>query len=266
MDLNLDHYNLNDLMKLFKIQEINTNTLKQAKRIVYKVHPDKSNLDSSIYIFFSKAYKLLEQIYLYKNKKTIYSHEEQETNNDILKFSNTKEFSYHFNRLFEKTYIRENEGHGEWLKQETNIVQAKNIDEMNNIIKERKRNSRTVVKKEDIGAAAQNIHYELVDSNNGFFGNKLTGNLKYDDIKNVHGESIIPVTEEDIRNNYNSLDEYQKIRNQNIKIANPERITRENERKEEEQNTKRVFELLKKDETYKKMNDNFISNFKRIIN
>ena len=47
---------------------------------------------------------------------------------------------------------------------------------------------------------------------------------------------------------------------------NPERITRENERKEEEQNTKRVFDLLKKDETYKKMNDNFISNFKRIIN
>ena len=43
LDLDLDHYSLEDLYKLFNIPEyeLSEQSLKNAKQIVYKMHPDK---------------------------------------------------------------------------------------------------------------------------------------------------------------------------------------------------------------------------------
>ena len=69
LDLNIQNYNLNDLLNLFKL---NTNfteeDLKNAKKIVLKIHPDKSKLDKKYFLFFSSAYKILFQLYNFKNR------------------------------------------------------------------------------------------------------------------------------------------------------------------------------------------------------
>ena len=59
LDLDLDHYSLEDLYRLFNIYDcvINEPNLKTAKQIVLKMHPDKSRLDAKYFLFFSKAYK-----------------------------------------------------------------------------------------------------------------------------------------------------------------------------------------------------------------
>jgi hypothetical protein len=64
MDLNLDHYSLEDLLKLFKLPEQFTEAdLKEARKRVVAVHPDKSGLDKEYFIFFHKAYSLLSSVH-----------------------------------------------------------------------------------------------------------------------------------------------------------------------------------------------------------
>jgi len=46
IDLNIDNYNLHDLLNLFKLDfDFNEDDMKQAKRVVLKTHPDKSKMD-----------------------------------------------------------------------------------------------------------------------------------------------------------------------------------------------------------------------------
>ena len=67
LDLNISNYNFQDLLSLFKMEsDFTTQELKSAKAIVYKVHPDKSGLDKSYFLFFSKAYKMLYQIHQFR--------------------------------------------------------------------------------------------------------------------------------------------------------------------------------------------------------
>ena len=45
IDLNLENYSLDDILDLFKLPyQFTEQHLKQAKRIVYQTHPDKSDL------------------------------------------------------------------------------------------------------------------------------------------------------------------------------------------------------------------------------
>ena len=61
LDLDINNYSLNDLYKLFNIDDnfLTDISLKDAKQIVLKMHPDKSKLDAKYFLFFSKAYKTL---------------------------------------------------------------------------------------------------------------------------------------------------------------------------------------------------------------
>ena len=78
LDLNIQNYNLNDLLNLFKL---NTNfteeELKNAKKIVLKTHPDKSNLDKKYTI--DKLKELLKS-----NNSRTYAITDTLTQNDLL--------------------------------------------------------------------------------------------------------------------------------------------------------------------------------------
>ena len=64
LDLNIDNYTLTDVLTLFKIPvAFNEHHLKSAKKQVLKMHPDKSNLPKEYFLFFTKAYRILHQIY-----------------------------------------------------------------------------------------------------------------------------------------------------------------------------------------------------------
>ena len=54
LDLNLDNYELADLLELFKLDyDFGHDDLKQAKRMVLQTHPDKSKLPKEYFLFFS---------------------------------------------------------------------------------------------------------------------------------------------------------------------------------------------------------------------
>jgi len=57
MDLDINNYNLDDLLNLFKISaHFGESDLKRAKQIVLKTHPDKSGLPSEYFLFFYKLF------------------------------------------------------------------------------------------------------------------------------------------------------------------------------------------------------------------
>ena len=72
LDLDINNYELQDIYNLFQIHNhsLTTETMKQAKQIVLKMHPDKSKLDQKYFLFFSSAYKKLHAIYEFQNKST----------------------------------------------------------------------------------------------------------------------------------------------------------------------------------------------------
>ena len=70
LDLNINNYKFTDLLNLFQIPySYNKNDLEKVKEQTSKMHPSKSKLKDDFFMFFSKAYKLLESVYSYREKK-----------------------------------------------------------------------------------------------------------------------------------------------------------------------------------------------------
>jgi len=151
MDLDINNYELNDILRLFKLPVMfDDKHLKQAKITVLQMHPDKSKLPKEYFLFFTKAYKILYEIYkvrfpdakkykedkfsytavidreLNQNKsKTAHNVEdreyhktEEEAYKKIQKMDASK-FNKWFNEKFEKFRLHDEEqdnGYEEWFR------------------------------------------------------------------------------------------------------------------------------------------------------
>lgn len=138
LDLNIENYNAKDLYRLFQLdiaEPLDETCMKKAKRIVLSTHPDKSNLPTKYFLFFSAAYKLLFSVYEIATKK-----KQQPLNYDaqFLKkeeFSplsnhnhrnkdSQKPFSQWFHQTFEKDYVPDEDdakGYQDWLQSSSNV-------------------------------------------------------------------------------------------------------------------------------------------------
>jgi hypothetical protein len=229
LDLDLNNYSLNDLYKLFNITDntLSEPSLKHAKQIVLKMHPDLSMLDSKYFLFFSKAYKRLYGIYEFQNKSHNKSYKDEdffdESNKNTLNnlFDKNKEFKdpVHFNKWFNDSFEKHrlenpNEiGYGEWLKSDDGIMNiSENVTKsnMNEIFEQKKKQMQSVsvytgvtdLYSSNLGASS------LLSSNDNF-----TTEL-YTDLRQAYTETLIPVTHEDYENipKYNNVSEYKKHR------------------------------------------------------
>ena len=71
LDLNIDNYNLSDILSLFNLPTLfNESDLKRAKLAVLKTHPDKCEHPKEYFLFFTKAYRILHQIYTIRHPAT----------------------------------------------------------------------------------------------------------------------------------------------------------------------------------------------------
>ncbi len=93
MDLNIQNYNLDDCLNLFKLKKnYNEEDIKIAKKMILAIHPDNSNLNISYYNFFSKAYDKIYENYTKKNTfiTTITSVKSNNANSSLLKVVNNE--------------------------------------------------------------------------------------------------------------------------------------------------------------------------------
>ena len=279
LDLNIQNYNLNDLLNLFKLKNNFTEEdLKNAKKIVLKTHPDKSNLDKKYFLFFSSAYKIVFQIYNFKSrvddKNTEYYIEEDENNKLIIKKILKKDnFNEWFNKEFEKLNIKENNnGYEEWLKSEENMdYRTTTKNNMERDIYEKKKELRSIVKREEIKSIQELQDNNILGLNEvEEYSSDIFSNFRYEDLKKAHIESVIPVTEEDIdeKNIFNNLEQLNRHRNSEnltpLSLKQANEYLHDIKNNDEEININRAYNLALENEKNNKLNNEWWKNLRQI--
>ena len=62
-NLTLESYSYEELLELFELpKNMSLNQLKNAKKRVLMLHPDKSRLPSEYFLFYKKAFEFIVQI------------------------------------------------------------------------------------------------------------------------------------------------------------------------------------------------------------
>jgi len=276
-DLNIDNYNLEDLLDLFKLDyNFDDKDLKQARKKCLMTHPDKSGLDQKYFLFYTKAYQMVEDIHHFRAKKremsTDYTIEENEANQKIVDKiqENKNSFGRWFNEAFNKVKIKDeshDDGYDEWLRSDDNISSRKNVsfaDFEKEFYKE-KTNCKALVKRKDIEAVEVNSGgYDLVRERPDEYSSvdifsKLK--LKFEDLRKAHTETVIPITRDDFNScpKFADLESYKKHRaateTEPMTIAESRRFISEKNDREGKHNVKRAFKILKQDEEIEKSHD-----------
>lgn len=279
IDLNIDNYGLIELLNLFRLDyEFGKKELKQAKKIVWEVHPDKSKLPKEYFIFFLSAFKIIYSIYEFRNqsnrsRSTTYEIEKDEEKEILLKeISKSNNFNKIFNELFEKHYIKEEEveeGYGDWLKTDENeSIELSNTKDMHNEFEKQKHKIRSLVIKNNVEDIYNYNYKNLTGDKPESYSSEIFSTLNYEDIRKAHTETIVPVSEEDYKNkkkfnNTNDLQNYRDI--QDIKpLSESQSLEYLNNKTklEDEKSVKRAYRLAKQDENNKKINDAWMRGFK----
>lgn len=247
LDLNIDHYSIDDIISLFKISnKLTSQEMKAAKRTVLMSHPDKSRLDSKYFLFFTKAYKILYSIFTHKNKTIETEHcvertrirddkeSEVEIDSNLKRLSSSskcdRDFTIWFNRYFEENKESddiEDQGYGEWLKEEVQLSSGKSDepvskDKRDDIINREKSALRAVTLYKTVdeidGHVAEHTGQSSLLSRDtvDYYGSGIfsSNNLCFDDVKHAYTETVIPVTEKDFldKQKYNSVNQLQNER------------------------------------------------------
>ena len=283
IDLNIDNYNLADITRLFQISyDFSEAELKDAKKIVMQMHPDKSRLDKEYFLFFSAAYKILYAIYQFRfkrNTSTEYASIDSKANDEIVKnlLNNTivkKDFNKWFNTLFEQTKITDDyteNGYGEWLKSNEDIEDFNNVakQDIDGKFSEKKKRLQSLIVHEDFKEFGQS-QYELARDKPEYYSSDIFSKLNFDDLKRAHVESVIPITHDDYlnRKKFNSLEELQNERGQAIKPTSQDesRDFLNNKSKLDSNNdVERAYRLVRQDEKAKEANNKWWANMRQIL-
>jgi hypothetical protein len=289
LDLDLDHYSLNDLYNLFNIsnKELTDTILKDAKQIVLKIHPDKSKLDAKYFLFFSSAYKRLYSIYEFQNKSTnkklnnddYYDEDKRNLLDNIFEtnkaFKDPKNFNKWFNESFEKHRLEnpnETDGYGDWLKGDEGIM---NIQEnvtrgnMNEIIEQKKKQIQAVSVYNGITDSTFSSQFGgtlLSDSNNSF----TTDN--YTDLRQAYTETLIPISNEDYERmpKFKNVNEYKKHRDYTdttpLTEADALRILQKDKNNLEQDSAALAFKYAQEYEKVKQKQQSFWGDIMRLTN
>ena len=306
IDLDINNYEYDDLLNLFKLSyDFDEQDLKNAKKIVLKMHPDKSNLGPEYFLFFSKAYKTIFSVYEFKNKSEKKGKLEDakeykeiiniipkkgDENSRLLKkfieenkYNDPKTFNKWFNNEFDKLNndltINGNVGHGSWLKSEEDISDEISVtkEAMGKEFSKRKKDLKSMIKYEgvqemnayNLGATA--LYGEEQEDN---YSSDIFGSLMYQDVRKAHTETVIAVDEDDYESmhKFTNVDEYQRHRdNQSLSIKpltekESIKILSDTDKRKEEAATRRAYYYAKEVEKSKEKTNTFWAGLKQLAN
>ena len=290
IDLDMDNYSFDDILGLFgfsKKQNITNKDLKYAYKKTLLTHPDKSGLDKDYFLFFSKAYKMIYNVF-YKDekqeecaRKQVYeSWENEKVDAKTMKqYTSKEDFQEWFNTMFDQLQIDDtevNEGYGDWLKKELeeHSEEVRNIQDVHNIIQKRQKETRSImpfksldsnVYHDSVSTSSNLVRDEVVEYSSGIFSR-----LQFEDVKKAHTETVVPVTQDDFHNrkHFTNVDELNRYRAKHSDISSYDHEGQYKETKENEEikNKERMFKMLKQKEKMEKVQDQWWKVVKTIQN
>ena len=285
--LDIEKYDLDDILKLFKLERnFDEKELKNAKKIVLLTHPDKSGLHPDYFRFYSSAYKIIFEIWEFKNKS-----EKTEKENDLFDMSesqksvldktiktkkSSKKFNEWFNNEFDKMNVITNEdetGYGNWLKSEEDISLSNTGDELDKKKRQLREHELMVYKNVNemcFNIGASNLSGDAPET----YCSDVFSNLQYEDLHRAHTETVIPVTIDDFYKvkKFNSVDEYKRHRSEVLITAPVLSEIQANEylknktKMEDEYSTNRAYKLAKQSEQFRANQQIFWGNLMKLEN
>jgi hypothetical protein len=288
LDLNIENYDLEDILNVFKLNyQFTEADLKGAYRTMLKTHPDKSGLKKEVFLFFKEAYQILSKIFYFRNRKKSCTHQQQytvEKNKEhelLLKKldgKSVKDFNKWFNNMFEKNKLtdeEEDKGYGEWYtgESENNNEKVASLSDFGRIFENKKKQCKSLVVRKDI--------MEMQNLNNGYnlsrdapdeYSSDIFSKLQYEDLKKAHTETVVPVTREDFekKKQFNSVDSYRRYRsNQNTQALSLEQsraFLQKKQKNMNEQDSRRIYKILKRDEEVEKINKKWWAHLQQLEN
>jgi len=289
-DLNIDNYDLEDLLNLFHLNyEFNEEDMKRAKLRALKTHPDKSGLKKEVFLFFMKAYKMLESIYEFKMKRIkcakniSYENEKMESDKKRLllkKLDGMKagEFNKWFNSMFEKVKVNDDDvdsGYGKWFKsnEDLNEETVSNKRDMEAVFNRKKSASRELVIHKEVNEMSYNGGgYDLTRSKPDEYSSDIFSKLQYDDLRKAHTETVVPVTHQDYlrRKRYNNVESLKKDRAENnpsmLSLQQSKELLKGRKSKEKMADTQRAFKILKREEEINRANNEWWKELRTLKN
>lgn len=303
LDLDIRNYELRDILNLFKMPSMFTEAhMREAKLTVMRTHPDKSGLDKEYFLFFSKAYKILHEVYqvragLSRQKADALKYDNvkedidarRNANSDKLKRMNADEFNRWFNQTFEQNKLHDEEqdsGYGDWLKNNdatNNEEDYKDLDEgstwsqrMEQLERRKQR-----LREQALVVRSEVRSYDSITSGSGYgltrecpeehssFG--FGSSLAYEDLKKAHTETVIPVTQEDYEavRKYKNPNELQMARDMdrrtfNYSEAESQSALARSQQLQAEDDMRRAFKLAQQDEVVRDLNKKWAAQFNAI--
>lgn len=293
MDFNLDNYDLQDLLNLFNLTyNFTVDDLKKTKKIVMQVHPDKSGLDKEYFLFYCKAFRMIKNIYDFKNKKqeTLnnsntnieYLAESTDDKGKKLLVKNLlkkdKQFFHEwFNKTFEKININDEEkrtGYGDWFQSDADIDTSETTQNMlHETISKRKETLSSLINVKNIEASN---NYGSTDYKNlggdmpSSYSSDIFSKLPYEDLKKAHTETVVPVGTNDYNKvlKFNNVESLQQYRNQqNIKpMSNNDsnQYFDDLNNTTEQDSIQLAYKLARQDELVEEANKSWWSNLTRL--
>ena len=201
------------------------------------------------------------------------------------------EFNKWFNEKFDQYRLKDDEtetGYEAWFRGDDG--DADNAEDESgswadkvarlNKRKQALRNKYALVERQELeyaggGDAGAGTGYELTRERPQEYSSGIFGNLRYEDLKKAHTETVIPVTEEDYYNTkrFNSINELQTFRDQSRRDLykqtskqEQERIYEQTRMRQEEEDTRRAFILAKQDEISRDIHKKLYSDMFRLEN
>lgn len=284
LDLNIQNYNLKDILNLFKVPYNFTELdLKNSYKMYLKTHPDKSGLDTTFFLFFGKAYTILEKIYYFRNKKsekrdkyeTMPTDSEKKKLLSFLDGKSVSEFNSWFNKMFDKTRVKDDEndtGYGEWFNDYTDKEEEKvTLNEFGRIFERKKKETcKDLVIKKDLNEMSSSNGFNLDRDKPDEYSSNIFSKLQFEDLKKAHTETVVPVFREDFDNveKFNNIESYKIHRNKQdtkpLSLQQSNEYLKNKENSLHENDTTRIFKILKNDEEVAEKNKNWWGYLKQI--
>ena len=279
-DLDVDNYDLEDLLELFKLDyNFSGEDLKNAKKICLKTHPDKSGLDQKYFIFYKKAFEVIAQIYYFRGKRKDrpmeYQVDYDESNKKLLDpLTKDGNFNNWFNENFEKVKIKDeehDEGYDKWFRSNEDVISSKKIpfNKFNEEFYKRKRECSAIARQNTVQDMGANSGYNLVRDRIEY-SSDIFSKLKFQDLKKAHTETIIPVTKDDFnrRPKFANVESYRQYRNSNkvkpVSMEESQRILLQKEDLDGKNNTRRAFKMYQQDLKVEKANNAWWKTIKQL--
>lgn len=294
-NLNIHLYKFDELLKLFDLTyNISNDDMKRAKKKVLMLHPDKSKLSSEYFLFYKKAYDVINTFFENQNKqnaqvpteKTVYDPISQNDLNittnkqitSIVKDMSKQDFQSKFNKLFDDNMANKPDiTKNEWFTNNEPIYKMdKNVNtkNMGQILEKVKESQSALIKHKGVeslymnGGTGTSIYSDM--NSDEYVSCDPFSKLKFDDLRKVHkDQTVFSVSEKDIHKvkQYSSTDHLMRERGIQLtpfEKAESERILSNQNKQYREQIMQKEYADKLKTMQYAEKNKNIISNFLRL--